>query len=324
MSQIEWKAIEIRASKVGRISHPCPAQVVTASGDAATCVARGGALPAALGWATDAWDGARFAPFRSPAYVQLPGEGNGTACYGHCAGAVDRVAASFADAARAALDGGPLPLLGGGAADEFYLNLQKSTPRFDGERGTWAFASRKEDGAVFGPPLDVVAGDVSPIPGFLPRDGLGAHVWMGNARRRPALTPPHVDSVDSLYVLLRGRKNATLVPPPALARLRTVAPVAGLKADGSPRLAEATRQSEWNHFSRDVGGVAAAADAVNVDLRAGEALFLPSGWAHTFLSEGGHVAVSFTFPPPASARRTTTTKKKKKKKKKKKRRGAEV
>ena len=111
-------------------------------------------------------------------------------------------------------------------------------------------------------------------------------------------------------------------PFPAQARLRTVAPVAGLKADGSPRLAEATRQSEWNHFSRDVDGVAAAADAVNVDLRAGEALFLPSGWAHTFLSEGGHVAVSFTFPPPASARRTTT--KKKKKKKKEKRRGAEV
>ena len=214
-------------------------------------------------------------------------------------------------------------LLGGGAADEFYLNLQKSTPRFDGERGTWAFASRKKDGAVFGPPLDVVAGDVSPIPGFLPRDGLGAHVWMGNARRRPALTPPHVDSVDSLYVLLRGRKNATLAPPPALARLRTVAPVAGLKADGSPRLAEATQQSEWNHFSRDVGGVAAALDAVSVDLRAGEALFLPSGWAHTFLSEGGHVAVSFTFPPPASA---TTTKKKKrnKKKNKTKRRGNEV
>ena len=77
---------------------------MTASGDAATCVARGGALPAALGWATDAWDGARFAPFRSPAYVQLPGEGNGAACYGHCSGAVDRVAASFADAAFADAD----------------------------------------------------------------------------------------------------------------------------------------------------------------------------------------------------------------------------
>ena len=34
-------------------------------------------------------------------------------------------------------------LLGSPLLDEFYLNLQKSTPRFDGERGTWAFASRK-------------------------------------------------------------------------------------------------------------------------------------------------------------------------------------
>ena len=190
------------------------------------------------------------------------------------------------------------PVSGAEPYANLYLNIQGVR-----EDGKWLLL----------PPLAAFAADVS-VPEFLGTwDLVSMHMWAGHSLVGAAPDDPtgscsvlHADNFDNVIAVVRGRKRVLLVGPgdadklPTLGMLRRVRPVGTVEfhKGGVPQLKP--------HFtSLDVGGPASNVSSrvpagvrwAQVDVRAGEMLFMPAGWFHRVCSFGSHVAVNFWADP---------------------------
>lgn len=174
-------------------------------------------------------------------------------------------------------------------------------------------------GALYVRPLDKMPSAAS-VPHFLHQSKVEmdrAMLWMGRGDVRSSL---HFDNTENVYILVRGRKQFRLFPPSYARRLRPTRPVTYVSpsgeigAFGSPR--PVGMFSEFVRTDLEEGPMAEHAHdvrehAYTVELVAGEALYLPRGWWHEVISDGGaetegeqedaHLAVSFWFRTPEDA-----------------------
>lgn len=104
-----------------------------------------------------------------------------------------------------------------------------------------------------------------------------AHLWLCIGGGRSSL---HYDEFDGVLLVVRGRKSITLLPPSAS---RLVKPrAAHLLSANHTRLQDA----ELDAMLEAGGEAAAAAGAVCLVARAGEAVAIPQGWWHRVDSSG--------------------------------------
>jgi oxalate decarboxylase/phosphoglucose isomerase-like protein (cupin superfamily) len=102
-----------------------------------------------------------------------------------------------------------------------------------------------------------------------------------------------MDPMDSLYVVLSGKKTVTLFSPDQSPSLHTVSPTYGVSPDGfafqynSPANLPALDNSQmqghevgkgYYHYSALLG--AELQNGNVVELQAGDVLYLPAGWYH--------------------------------------------
>ncbi|HEY4128923.1 MAG TPA: cupin-like domain-containing protein [Gammaproteobacteria bacterium] len=163
--------------------------------------------------------------------------------------------------------------------DRIYLNLQTDK--------------------VIEPPLLQLIGDFSIPPYFKDLPLRCVNLWMGNSEQA-IITPLHHDFNDNLYVVVEGRKHFTLFPPEQAPNLYTRGQLLSVESNGIIRY---TTLSGMPHLSQvdiqepDHGRFPLYAKAeptrMDVDIEAGDMLFLPAGWFHQVSSSGRHIAVSF-------------------------------
>ena len=127
--------------------------------------------------------------------------------------------------------------------------------------------------------LPALHADVSPPDEVLAAAGPGqpaAHLWLCIGAGRSSL---HYDGSDGLLLVVRGHKKLTLLPPSATRLLR-------------PR---AAHLHSANHTTLDASeldallrspSAASELGLVRLEARAGDAVFIPSGWWHLVDSEG--------------------------------------
>ena len=171
-----------------------------------------------------------------------------------------------------------------GGDDRRYLNLQTDN--------------------VIEPPLLQLLGDFS-IPPFYKDLSLRCiNLWMGNSDQT-IVTPLHHDFNDNLYVVVEGRKRFTLFPPEQAPNLYVRGQLLGVGANGIIRYASMSGMphlSQLDPESPDQARfplyAAAVPTRLDVDVQAGELLFLPAGWFHQVSSSGRHIAVSFFADVP--------------------------
>ena len=128
------------------------------------------------------------------------------------------------------------------------------------------------------------------------------NVWLGTAG---CVTPFHYDGRPNLLVGLRGTKRVTLLPPhamlrPSLALYPSLSPYPRqVAADASsvPASSSADGRGGGGEMQLCRSAVFAGlrsrthADAIDVTLRAGEALLIPSHWLHRVVTLAGEVGV---------------------------------
>ena len=174
-----------------------------------------------------------------------------------------------------------------GGDERIYLNLQTDN--------------------VIEPPLLQLLGDFTVPPYFKDLKLRCVNLWMGNSDKA-IITPLHHDFNDNLYVVVEGRKRFTLFPPEQAPNLYPRGQLLGVEPNGIIRYAS---NNGMPHLSQvDIGAPdrsrfplfeQAEAKRSDVDIEAGEMLFLPAGWFHQVSSSGRHVAVSFFAHVPESA-----------------------
>lgn len=101
------------------------------------------------------------------------------------------------------------------------------------------------------------------------------------------VTPLHYDLYDSLVFMIQGRKTWTLLPPEQTSKVY-------------PRAFPACHYSQVDVENPDLNQFPdfAGARRFVVQLRRGEALFVPGGWWHHVHGHGVNIAVSTMWLPP--------------------------
>eukprot|EP01116_Phalansterium_solitarium_P013552 TRINITY_DN30937_c0_g1_i1.p1 TRINITY_DN30937_c0_g1~~TRINITY_DN30937_c0_g1_i1.p1 ORF type:complete len:402 (+),score=133.98 TRINITY_DN30937_c0_g1_i1:85-1290(+) len=134
-----------------------------------------------------------------------------------------------------------------------------------------------------------LAADVA-VPPHPQQQRKSGNLWIGNAGQ---MTPVHHDfstgdpGMDGLHAVIRGRKTFRLFDPE-------------LNAARFPR------KTRWGRFHQsmvDAGGLPSAArypqfagaDCLQIDLRAGEMLYIPKLWWHHVVTEEPSISVNFWF-----------------------------
>jgi hypothetical protein len=126
------------------------------------------------------------------------------------------------------------------------------------------------------------------IPDYIPRDRMteGApRLWIGNGGHTVSA---HFDVDHNTLCLLSGEKRLTLFPPDQLPNMY-LAPIERAPA-GSPISMVNIKEPDFKRFPRFK---AALERAVHVEMRAGDALFLPSFWWHEVDSVGLNIMINF-------------------------------
>ncbi|HEX2668069.1 MAG TPA: cupin-like domain-containing protein [Gammaproteobacteria bacterium] len=174
--------------------------------------------------------------------------------------------------------------------------LQRVMARAGGDAGMYL---NLQTNNVLEPPLLQLLGDFSIPPYFKDLTLRCVNLWMGNSDKT-IVTPLHHDFNDNLYVVVEGTKRFTLFPPeqaPNLyprGQLQAVEPNGIIRyatLSGMPHLSQVDIHApDRQRFPRYAEAEPTRED---VDIRAGELLFLPAGWFHQVSSTGRHVAVSF-------------------------------
>jgi mannose-6-phosphate isomerase-like protein (cupin superfamily) len=223
---------------------------------------------AQLGWQTHLWSNEYLAYKAGAQQVLVQRRGGGE----YSAESSAYVPMQFADFLRQVM---ARP----GGDDRSYLNLQTDD--------------------VIEPPLLQLLGDFSIPPFFKDLTLRCVNLWMGNSEQT-IVTPLHHDFNDNLYVVAEGRKHFTLFPPEQAPNLYTRGQLLGVEANGiiryasmsgMPHLSQVVLESpDRTRFPRYAE---AEPTRLDVDIQAGEMLFLPAGWFHQVSSRGRHVAVSF-------------------------------
>ena len=131
---------------------------------------------------------------------------------------------------------------------------------------------------------------------------------MGNSDKT-ITTPLHHDFNDNLYVVVEGRKRFTLFPPGQAPNLYPRGQLQGVEPNGIIRYASIAGMphvSQVDIRAPDLARFPRYAEAettrMDVEILAGEMLFLPAGWFHRVSSSGRHIAVSFMAVTPAADR----------------------
>eukprot|EP00750_Incisomonas_marina_P019222 INCI3256.1.p1 GENE.INCI3256.1~~INCI3256.1.p1 ORF type:complete len:946 (-),score=141.37 INCI3256.1:903-3740(-) len=173
--------------------------------------------------------------------------------------------------------------------------------------------------SIYGFPLDRMKEDI-PIPEIFDKAGLdpkGVSFWMGAARKEmPGISGLHYDRFDNFHVLLRGKKEWKVFSPQDAMFMEYVVPPHYVSASGDIDQLQGHKQVHYyryygyNTVTRFSRAVTAHADMdYNYDelpnfhkttmgsftLHAGEAVYLPSGWAHDVSSSGIHQAITYWF-----------------------------
>ena len=174
-----------------------------------------------------------------------------------------------------------------GGDDRHYLNLQTDN--------------------VIEPPLLQLLGDFSIPPYFKDLQLRCINLWMGNSDRT-ITTPLHHDFNDNLYVVVEGRKHFTLFPPEQAPNLYPRGQLQGVEPNGIIRYASLSGMPHLSQVDieapdrqRFPAYALAEPTRMDVEIQAGDMLFLPAGWFHQVSSTGRHVAVSFFAVVPESA-----------------------
>eukprot|EP00949_MAST-11_sp_MAST-11-sp1_P000584 g584.t1 len=185
------------------------------------------------------------------------------------------------------------------ANEKVYLNLQD-----------FAVSQELAEERCMIPPVSFLAADFSvpPVATLMPLHRI--NMWMGNASNA-SKSALHYDDFDNFYVVLRGRKSFTIFSPADTPRLYPVGQPVKIEANGEIRIRE---RSWWRsggdllpHFSyiQDTAVVDpkvfpkfAGTRQINVEVQAGEMLFLPAGWWHQVTSFGDNVALNFWTEKP--------------------------
>ena len=150
---------------------------------------------------------------------------------------------------------------------------------------------------VYGSPLSGIAEQIPP-PDVIKARLVSANLWLGYADvTRGAL---HSDEDDNVLAVTRGTKSVLLISPQHVAAVAPIMPPAAVTKSGRLEGAREGAMPVSAYFA--LGGDAAAEavpSQVEVELNAGDALFIPAGWWHrinTRAGEGGtHAAVNFWF-----------------------------
>jgi hypothetical protein len=209
------------------------------------------------------------------------------------------------------------------AADSFdrYITLQGGTGY------TGALAGALAEDIPIPLPLQALIGDDRTSPWRTGRLE-DVNLWMGHARKHDDsdtrsdgadgtfVSQMHWDASENIYAVIQGTKSFRLIAPSVAHLLHTVVPVIRVNAKGLCESANATpymykRATATGHFAMHDSAfdfVAESADSslneartqaieaatVDVQVRAGEMLFVPAGWFHEVRSSGGaHMAVNF-------------------------------
>jgi hypothetical protein len=130
-------------------------------------------------------------------------------------------------------------------------------------------------------------------------DALGAatysamNLWWGDSR---SVTTMHSDPFENVYVVVRGAKTFTLLPPSDEYALRKRAyPSATYDASGVARLDDPACEVEWCTVDPADSGCT----PLVVTVRAGEALYLPALWLHKVEQEDCTIAVNWWYDSAA-------------------------
>ena len=228
---------------------------------------------AQLGWHTQQWNNEYLAHKAGAQQVLVPQRGGGA----YSAESSAYVPMLFVEFLRQVM---ARP----GGDDRRYLNLQTDN--------------------VIEPPLLQLLGDFS-IPPFYKDLSLRCiNLWMGNSDKT-IVTPLHHDFNDNLYVVVEGRKRFTLFPPEQAPNLYVRGQLLGVGANGIIRYASMSGMPHLSQLDPESPDrerfplyAAAAPTRLDVDIQAGELLFLPAGWFHQVSSSGRHIAVSFFADVP--------------------------
>jgi mannose-6-phosphate isomerase-like protein (cupin superfamily) len=230
---------------------------------------------AQLGWKTQLWNNEYLAQKAGAQQVVVQRRGSGA----YSAETSAYVPMQFMDFLRQVM---ARP----GGDDRTYLNLQTDK--------------------VIEPPLLQLLGDFSIPPFFKDLTLRCVNLWMGNSDKT-IVTPLHHDFNDNLYVVAEGRKHFTLFPPEQAPNLYTRGQLLGVEPNGIIRYASLSGMPHLSQVDieapdreRFPAYAVAEPTRMDVDIEAGEMLFLPAGWFHQVSSSGRHIAVSFFAEVPES------------------------
>jgi mannose-6-phosphate isomerase-like protein (cupin superfamily) len=166
-----------------------------------------------------------------------------------------------------------------GGDDRSYLNLQTDN--------------------VIEPPLLQLLGDFSIPPYFKDLTLRCVNLWMGNSDKT-ITTPLHHDFNDNLYVVVEGRKRFTLFPPSQAPNLYPRGQLVQVEDNGLIRYASTAGMPHLSQVDIEAPDrrrfpryAEAEPTREDVEIGAGEMLYLPAGWFHQVSSSGRHIAVSF-------------------------------
>ncbi len=163
---------------------------------------------------------------------------------------------------------------------------------------------------VLEPPLLQLLGDFSIPPLFKDLTLRCVNLWMGNSDKT-ITTPLHHDFNDNLYVVVEGKKRFTLFPPEQAPNLYPRGQLQGVDPNGIIRYATLSGMPHLSQVDIDAPDrlrfpryAEAEPTRQDVEIGAGEMLFLPAGWFHQVSSSGRHIAVSFFAVVPDSQQLT--------------------
>jgi hypothetical protein len=173
--------------------------------------------------------------------------------------------------------------------------------------------------SIYGFPLDRMQEDI-PMPKLFDDIGIspqGVSFWMGAAaEHNPGISGLHYDRFDNFHVLLRGRKDWKVFSPADAMNMEYVVPPHYVSATGDVDQLQGYKQVYYyryygyNTVTRFSKVVSAHLDReleynhqphmhkttmASFTLRGGEALYLPSGWAHDVRSSGVHQSITYWF-----------------------------
>ena len=152
-------------------------------------------------------------------------------------------------------------------------------------------ASAAADGDVG---VELMRGAAGPLTRVAPRaapwgaSDRGEHIISLFLAAPGVTSTAHFDNFANTHVLLRGRKTITLAPPPT-------AHAAGPFAEGAPLHSSLVWPSAHPH-DRQLRrtDISEHASAATIELQAGDALFIPSGWVHQVTALERSFALSLT------------------------------